>query len=159
MEARIRPVRDDDSLDLIALIARCWSEYPGCVLDVHGEEPDLLAPASAYQRAGGILWVAEGRGGIAACGGVRPSSADGTAELIKLYVDPTWRRRGLGRALSERIERRAREMGATRIELWSDTRFETAHRLYVTLGYEDLGETRDLHDLSDTTELHYAKSL
>src|SRR5262245_46854678 len=55
----IRDARDDDSWDLIGLIAACWADYPGCILDVHGEEPWLLRPASAYQDQGGRLWVAE----------------------------------------------------------------------------------------------------
>ena len=54
----LRPADDDDGWDVIALIGACWSEYPGCVMDVHGECPDLLDPASAYRRLGGAFWVA-----------------------------------------------------------------------------------------------------
>ena len=42
---------------------------------------------------------------------------------------------------------------------WSDTRFLDAHRLYERLGYVRTGETRDLHDLSNTTEFFFVKEL
>ena len=56
---RIRPARDDDGPGLIALIGACFAEYPGCVLDVDGEIPDLRGVASAYAADGGAFWVAE----------------------------------------------------------------------------------------------------
>jgi hypothetical protein len=42
----IRPGRDSDAAGFIALIGACWAEYPGCVLDVDGELPELRALAT-----------------------------------------------------------------------------------------------------------------
>jgi len=42
-----REVSDADSAALIELITTCFAAYPGCVLDVDGEEPWLRAPAAA----------------------------------------------------------------------------------------------------------------
>lgn len=158
MDFQVRDARDDDSLELIALVARCWSQYPGCVLDVHGEEPDLLAPASAFAAAGGHFWVAESAGRVVGSVGLRPGE-NGIALLQKLYVDPTVRRRGLGQQLARLVEKEATAKGASRVELWSDTRFEDGHRLYERLGYTRLAETRELHDASQTVEYHFAKDL
>lgn len=158
LEFGVRDARDDDALDLIALVARCWAQYPGCVLDVHGEEPDLLAPAAALGRAGGRWWVAETAGRLVGSIALRPDSP-GVVLLQKLYVDPTVRRNGLGERLVGLVEAEAVERSAPRIELWSDTRFEDAHRLYERLGYLRLPETRDLHDRSSTVEFHFAKDL
>ena len=151
----LRRVRDDDGPALERLIGGCWAEYPGCVLDVDNEEPWLRAPATAYQEKGGALWVTAN---VAACVGMRPLSP-GTVELKSLYVSAAARRGGLGRRLVRRGERWAREQAATRIELWSDTRFLDAHRLYERLGYVRTGRTRDLHDLSQTTEFFFVKEL
>ena len=52
----------------------------------------------------------------------------------------------------------AREHGAWRIELWSDTRFEDAHRLYERLGYVKSGN-RKLDDVNDTVEFRYERDL
>ena len=40
-EILIRDARDDDGDALIALIETCWADYPGCFLDVDGENPEL----------------------------------------------------------------------------------------------------------------------
>lgn len=152
----IRDARDDDSLDLIALVARCWAQYPGCVLDVHGEEPELLAPGAV--NPDGRWWVAEVDGRVV--GSVALGHAEhGVVLLRKLYVDPTWRRRGLGTQLVELVEAEAASRGAERVELWSDTRFEDAHRLYERLGFARQTDTRELHDLSHTVEYRFAKPL
>jgi predicted GNAT family N-acyltransferase len=154
----IRDARDDDSAALIALIGDVWSEYPGCVLDIDGEEPWLRAPASAYRRWDGRFWVASVEGAVVACVGVKPLAA-GVAELKSLYVAAKARRRGLGELLTGLVEDTARGWGAERMELWSDSRFADAHRLYTRLGYERLPQVRELHDRSNTTEYAFGKEL
>jgi putative acetyltransferase len=57
------------------------------------------------------------------------------------------------------VEEEARSRGAETLELWSDTRFVDAHRLYERLGYVRGEETRELHDLSRSTELYFQKAL
>ncbi|MHC4670063.1 MAG: GNAT family N-acetyltransferase [Planctomycetota bacterium] len=149
----VRPATDADADGVIDLIARVFAEYPGCVLDVDAEEPELRAPGSRFDR----FWVAEERGAVVGC--IACALHDDLVELKKLYLDRRARGRGLARDLVDLVERTAREHGVSRIELWSDTRFETAHRVYEHLGYTRSGRTRDLHDLSRTTEYHFFKRL
>lgn len=82
------------------------------------------------------------------------------AELKRLYVAATHRRRGVGRALVELVEDHAvRDHDAVAVELWSDTRFVDAHRLYERCGYVRTGRTRQLHDPSETTEYEFVRAL
>jgi GNAT superfamily N-acetyltransferase len=153
----LRPADDDDAWGVIALIGGCWSEYPGCVMDVHGECPDLLAPATAYRGQGGAFWVAtDGCGTVVATVGWRPL-AEGTFELERLYVNPRWRGRGLGARLTGLVEKAAVAALASRVELWSDTRFEAAHRMYERIGFVSTNRERELGDLSNTRERHFVK--
>jgi ribosomal protein S18 acetylase RimI-like enzyme len=152
-----RLASDSDSAALIALITACWAQYPGCVMDVDGEEPWLRAPATAYARKAGVLWVVELAREVVACVGYVQHGA--SAELKSLYVAGPARRRGLGAELTTLVETTAVERGATEITLWSDTRFTDAHRLYERLGYRRTGRQRDLHDLSNTTEYEFARQL
>ena len=154
----LREARDGDADGLIALIGACWSEYPGCVLDVDGEVPELRAIASHYAARGGRFWVAEAEGRVVGSVGLLPSGPDG-AELCKLYVLRAARRRGLGARLAGLVEAEARRRGAAFLELWTDTRFADAHRLYERLGFGRLPETRVLHDLSNSVEYRYRKPL
>ena len=154
----LRDVRDGDSAALIELIGSCWAEYPGVLLDVDVEEPWLRAPATYYADlgTGARMWVLDGDGGLDACVGMKPHLP--SVELKSLYVALRARRRGLGVQLTARVEQSARELGATEVELWSDSRFADAHRLYERLGFVRTG-SRELHDLSATTEYGYAKTL
>ena len=69
-----------------------------------------------------------------ACGAVRRLD-ETTAELKRMYVDPSVRGRGIGRALVEALEREALHLGATRIVLETGTRLASAIRLYERAGY------------------------
>ncbi len=159
----IRDARDDDEHGLIALIDSCFREYPGCVTDVDGEMPELRAIASHAARRRGRFWIAERAGAVVGSVGVVPAPGaapdGGGMELIKLYVLASERGSGLGRRLVGLVEDEARQCGAPLLELWSDTRFTRAHRLYALLGFERSGRTRDLHDRSNTREYHFVKSM
>ena len=154
----IRDSRDNDADGLIALIGGCFAEYPGCVLDVDGEMPQLRAIATSFAEHGGRFWTAELDGTIVGCVGIAPAERDG-AELKHLYVAESARRMGLGTRLISIVETEARARGATYVEMWSDTRFLDAHRLYERLGYVRSPETRELDDLSDSVEYYFSKRL
>ena len=154
----VRPVRDDDSAALIALIGGCWSEYPGVELHVDAEEPWLRRPAAAYEQWSGRMWVVEVDGDLVACCGVKPLRP-GVVELKSMYVAAGARRQGLARRLERLVRQEALRRGVDRIELWSDTRFGEAHATYAALGYRQLPGERDLHDLSLSREYPFAKDL
>jgi putative acetyltransferase len=156
---QLRDARDQDAPGLIALIGAVFSEYPGCVLDVDGELPELRRIASDFAEHGGRFWVAEQDAVIAGCIGFAPSAQAGGIELKKLYVSRALREAGLGSRLLELVEHAAEQLGATFIELWSDTRFVTAHRFYEKRGYVRTARTRELGDKSDTVEYHFRKEL
>jgi len=152
----IRAAVDGDDWDLIGLVAACWAEYPGCVLDVHHETTWLLAPATSFATHGGGLWVAEQGGRVAASVALEPAGAG--VELRALYVARGARRQGLGERLVALVEAEALQRQARFVELWSDTRFLDAHRLYERLGYVR-GATRTIADLSHSVEWYFSKPL
>lgn len=82
----------------------------------HSLKGDLRDIPAAY-AAPGAFWVAKDEGGeVVACVGVRAAARDGgddgerTAELQHLVVVPTWRRRGVARALVELVETHAQRV-------------------------------------------------
>jgi putative acetyltransferase len=155
----IRPVADGDAQDLFGLLSLCFAEYPGCYVDPHGDLPDLREPSTCFAKQGGAFWAVEDeRGRICACVGV-DFPEPGTAELHRLYVRPDQRGKGLGSRLVRHVEAHARSKGASRILLWSDTRFTTAHRLYGRLGYVQREGQRELGDISGSWEYGFGKNL
>lgn len=155
----LRPVDDDDRDGLIRLIGSVFAEYPGCVLDLDGLDHDLLAPGAEARERSSPWWVVEREDDIIATVGAGPLRDDGCVELKRLYVAASHRRQGLAAALVGLVEEHARRLGAHAVDLWSDTRFADAHRLYSRLGYHDTGERRHLGDPSDTTERHFERRL
>ena len=150
---RLREATDDDSAGVIAMIGGVFAEYEGMVLDIDAEEPELRAPATRFDR----FWVLESDGTVVGCAAC--TLYDDRVEMKKIYLDRSMRGQGWGRRLIELVEETAREVGAARIEAWSDIRFTTAHGVYGQLGYARGAETRDLHDLSNTTEFHFTKTV
>ncbi len=154
----MRPIVAADSPDVIALVAAAYAEHPGCVMDLPGVDDDLPVLAERWAAAGGGGWVVERGGSVVGCVGWAPTGPE-TIELKRLYVSGPARGAGLGGSLVAHVVGVARHEGARWLELWSDTRFLDAHRLYERHGFTRLPATRDLHDPSDTTEFHYVRDL
>jgi GNAT superfamily N-acetyltransferase len=163
----IRSGQDTNGPAAIALIWACWSAYPGVKMDVDREMPELHALATYYAGQGGALWVAETDGKLVGMIAARPIAAhpiagrpiddDATWEICRVYVDPSLHGSGLGHALLDHAERHAIASGAERLALWSDTRFDRAHRFYEKRAYVRHGPVRVLHDISNSLEFGYAK--
>jgi putative acetyltransferase len=158
MQVKIRDARDDDAERLISLIEACYGEYAGCVLLVNEEAPELRKIATSHAQQGGRFWVAEHEGELVGCAGL-VAGENGTVEMKKLYVAQDARKIGIGARLCSLVEVEAMSRGAEAVELWSDTRFKDAHRLYESRGYERGPQTRELHDASNSVEYYYRKKL
>ena len=155
----IRPSRDEDAPGLITLVTACWAEYPGCILDVDGENPDLRRFASYCAGRGGAAWTAERDGEVVGFAGVVRLGDEGGWQLKRLYVAGTLRGSGLARTLLATAEAYAATHGAPSLVLWTDTRFDRAHRFYERQGYVRMGALHVLDDLSRSLEFRYAKPL
>jgi N-acetylglutamate synthase-like GNAT family acetyltransferase len=86
------------------------------------------------------LWVAVDRGEVVGLVGlhVMPLLERGPfARMTALVVGERARRRGIGRALIERMEEQAREEGCERIELSSADRRHDAHAFYRRVGFQE----------------------
>jgi GNAT superfamily N-acetyltransferase len=153
----IRPGLDTDEAGFIRLIGDAWAEYPNCVLDVDGEVPELRALSTYFTGTGGTLWVAEQEGRVAGMVATRPLGTDRTWEICKMYVEKSQRGTGLAHRLLGGAEAHAMAQGADRLVLWTDTRFDAAHRFYEKRSFVRSGSIRILDDISKSLEFRYAK--
>lgn len=127
-------------------------------MDVDGEMPELHALATYYAEQAGQLWVAEADGQAVGMIAVRPQEGQAW-EICRVYVNPARHGSGLGQALLDTAERYAITAGAGRLVLWSDTRFDRAHRFYEKRSYVRHGAVRVLNDISNSLEYGYAKPI
>ena len=156
-ELRIGPAGPADAAEVIELIHRVFDEY-GFIWDPDDEFWDLLADEFPYLAPRGAMWVSRDPAGRVV-GSIAAELLDAqTAELHRLYLDAGLRGAGHGRRLLLHAVDWARALGCERVELWSDTRFDQAHRLYDRLGFRRAGERR-LADVNETTEYRYERAI
>ena len=153
----IRPAGRRDAAAVIDLIHRVFDEY-GFIWDPEDEFWDLLADEFPYAAPRGAIWIARDAAGAVVGSIAAERIEEGAVELHRLYLDAHLRGRGHGRALLETGIDWARAGGAGRVILWSDTRFEDAHRLYERRGFRRSGR-RALADVNQTVEYRYELGL
>jgi GNAT superfamily N-acetyltransferase len=143
---------DPEVADVVHVIKIVYDEY-GFGWYPDGYHADLYALDAAYWQQGDEFYVAYLDGQPVGTVAVEffPQIPVGVQEplvriagcdcsLERLYVLPSARGTGIGRRLTEHVMQRARERGATRMEIWSDVLFEAAHRLYERLGAVQVSE-------------------
>lgn len=111
---------------------RIWLDGFGLMED---EDLKMLSDPEAQVLAtgGDVFFALEGTRALGTCAAIRLPGGDW--ELAKLAVAPEARGRGLGRALSERAVRYAREAGGKRVVLTSNHLLKEAIRLYESMGF------------------------
>jgi putative acetyltransferase len=96
---------------------------------------DCLLDPETYVLAagGGVFFAIDGDEVLGTCAAIRvPPSR---VELAKLAVSPEARGRGIGRLLCNHVLEFSRGVGATEVELTSNTALVPAIRLYESLGF------------------------
>lgn len=90
---------------------------------------------------------------------VVPSSAGTRSRIEGLWVDPGWRRRGIGTTLVESACEHVRTAGAAEVMLWVGVDNRAALRLYRRLGFAATGHTRPVPSDHSSTEQAMARDL
>lgn len=152
----IRQARDTDGPAIIDIVQQVFARYENCIFDLT-EMPDLERFASAAQARNGRAFVAEIDDQVVGCVAIEPS--ENGFELHRLYVSPAHWGAAIGHLLMNAAEAEAIARNANAIELWSDTKFDRAHRFYERRGYLRHATTRELHDRSQTVEFYFRRIL
>lgn len=95
---------------------------------------ELATLPGIYSPPRGRLLLATTSEGAAGCVALRPVG-DSVCEMKRLFVRPSYQRRGLGRALAERVITEARAIGYSTMLLDTLPFMQGAIRLYGGLGF------------------------
>ena len=130
--------------------------------DPHGHgEHSVAAQRHALERyvdAGGIALGAFSDGRLVGIGVVVPHLRPEIAQLAFLHVSQAFRALGIGRRLSDELDRIARDAGDTEIVV-SATPSENTVRFYLSRGYELMARALpELYEL-EPEEVHMIKAL
>ena len=123
-----RPDQEDSQLLLASLRAELAEKYPD-ELRGFSPSPDEL------MIAGAVFLVARQNGKAVGCGAIRPLEP-GVAEVKRMFVVTGARGHGIGRAVLQKLELLAGEMGYSTIRLETGLKQPAAIALYETAGYK-----------------------
>jgi O-acetylserine/cysteine efflux transporter len=151
----VTPAGRADTPGVVELIGRVYREY-GFVYVPEVEVPDLFRFDEHYTPPRGAFYVVREGSVIVGSVGVE-RLADGSAELHRLYLDARLRGRGTGRALVEAVLEWCRAERIGRLILWSDTRFDQAHRLYERMSFRRTGQRVLPDDPNQTREYGFER--
>jgi GNAT superfamily N-acetyltransferase len=130
----IRPATQED-LSIIRQLFRDYEAYLGFDLSFQRFDEELESLPGCYAPPAGQLLTAGHSDRLVGCVALR-KIGDGLCEMKRLFVQPTFHGRGIGRALSEAIITEARRLGYQRMRL--DTVLEPARNLYRSLGFREI---------------------
>ena len=126
-------IESPESSDARRLIAQLdeelYARYPQNA--VHGLH------ASEVANWQGIFVIARIDGRAVGCGAVRPL-ASGVGEVKRMFVEPDFRGRSVGRKILEGLEAWAREEGFITLRLETGIRQPEAIGLYESMGYRQI---------------------
>jgi len=136
----IRPIQVEDNELLGAIIQEVLREFgankPGTAyFDEH-----LYRLYHSFSPSTSCYWVAELQGAVVGGGGIYPTAGlpAGCCELVKLYLLPQARGRGLGKALMERCLLSAKDLGYRQVYLETMPELSVAVPLYEKAGFRCL---------------------
>lgn len=131
---RVVRAETEDRLEKVKDLFRMYASSLDFGLEFQDFERELAQFPGEYAPPSGCLLVAEVRERAAGCVALR--RIDGTVcEVKRLYVVPSFRGRGIGRALAEGIIEEARRMGYKRMRLDTVPSMKAAIALYVSFGF------------------------
>jgi len=140
----IRPFRDPDAAavrDLFVLVNRQLAPPGGRdafeAYIARSLTEEIGRISEYYGERGGGFWIAVNAETVVGMFGLEQAAAD-AMELRRMYVDPSARRGGIGRALLRFAEAEACRRGARRLELSTSELQPAALALYRRAGYRQV---------------------
>jgi ribosomal protein S18 acetylase RimI-like enzyme len=139
-DVSIRPVRTP--ADLAAVVALFEAYVASLSVDLgyqdfSGELADL--PGKYAPPKGELLLARDAEDRPLGCVGLRPIAPDACCEMKRLYLSPTARGLGLGKAMTEAVIQTARALGYDELRLDTLPSMTTAMALYEAMGFERTG--------------------
>ena len=137
-ECTLREASTPADVDQVRRLFRAYADWLAVDLCFQGFERELAELPGCYAPPAGRLLVAQVGGEVVGCVGLRPLEP-GACEMKRLWVEPGFAGRSIGRALAEKVIAAARTIGYRRMRL--DTipaRMPAAQHLYRALGFHEI---------------------
>jgi ribosomal protein S18 acetylase RimI-like enzyme len=132
----LQRVESGPAVDSVRALFQEYQAGLGIDLCFQGFAQELAELPGAYAPPAGRLYLALQRREPAGCAALRPLD-EATCEMKRLYVRSAYRRRGIGKMLTQRALGDARTIGYKRIVLDTLPAMHEAQALYAALGFAE----------------------
>jgi putative acetyltransferase len=129
------PARTEKDLRQAKILFKEYAAALDFGLDFQNFEEELADLPGGYAQPEGCLLLALHRDQVAGCVSLRKIGQD-TCEMKRLFVRPSFRHLGIGKALAQRVIQEAKKKGYTRMRLDTVPSMKEARALYKKLGFE-----------------------
>ncbi|HKE19190.1 MAG TPA: bifunctional helix-turn-helix transcriptional regulator/GNAT family N-acetyltransferase [Kofleriaceae bacterium] len=131
-----------DSADAVACIQHYFAELDRRFAGGFAPERSIPADVAELTPPAGVLLVARLRGEAVGCGALKLSPGE-PGQIKRMWIAPSVRGAGLGRRMLVELEGRAREAGARRVRLETNSALAEAIQLYRETGYREVPAFND----------------
>jgi len=114
----------------------------GIEFDVESMVASDLSDSEKFHLPNGRFYLVQYKGDIAGVGCLKKLE-EGVGEIQRMYVLPSFRGRGIGRAIVNRLIEDARSIEYSRLKLESLEFLEAAHLLYRSVGFHEIDPYAD----------------
>lgn len=137
-----RKIRTSDNNVLATTIRNVFDEYNAPKIGTVYSDPTTDNLFQLFKTPKSVLWVAEEGKNILGCCGIYPTDGlpAGCVELVKFYLTPEARGKGIGKKLMEQSIQSAIELGYQNMYIESLKEFGTAVRIYEKQGFKKLSK-------------------
>jgi len=104
---------------------------------MYGEVTTSPPPQEEFTVPRAAFVMVSSNGTYIGCGGIKPWD-ERTAIIKRLFVVPSWRRKGVARRIMRELEKKASEFGYRRVILDTGHHQKEAIYLYESLGYHQV---------------------
>ena len=142
MPLTIRAITESDNIELAKIIRASLEEFDVPKIGTVYSDPTTDNLSALFQAKGSAYFIAEEDGQLLGGCGIYPTDGlpEKHAELVKLYLSPASRGRGIAKHLLEQTYQVAKETGYTHLYLESFPQLESAVSLYLKNGFSHLDQ-------------------
>ena len=142
-EITIRKIRKIDNTALAKLIRNTFEEFGIAKEGTVYTDPTTDDLFSLFNKIDAAYWVAEENGVLLGGCGIYPTNGlpQGYAELVKFYLSPDSRGKGIGKLLMQRTTESAKELGYSKLYLESFPELKKAVSLYQKIGFIEINNS------------------
>jgi putative acetyltransferase len=140
----IREVKPEDNFQLAKIIRDVFEEYHTPKSGTVYSDPTTDNLFQMFRARQSILWIAELDNQVIGSCGIYPTEglSEDMVELVKFYLSPSSRRKGVGKKLIEQTIQSALDFGYKRLYLESFPEFSKAIHMYEKLGFKRIDHSQ-----------------